>query len=63
MLSQYQNLEVQTGSVMMDQFRPQYLGMAFPDTLPAAVGGYDMLGQPKWRRPDRAQVEERALDP
>jgi hypothetical protein len=61
-LSQYQNLEVQTGSVMMDQFRPQYLGMAYPYTLPAAVGGYDMPGQPKWRRPDRAQVEERPLE-
>ncbi len=55
MLAQYQNLEVQTGSVMMDQFRPQYLGMAYPYTLPAAVGGYDILGQPSggaqiWRK-------------
>ena len=62
MLSQYQNLEVQTGSVMMDQFKPQYLGVAYPYTMPAAVGGCDMPGQPKWRRPDQAQVEGRALD-
>ena len=36
---------------MMDQFEPQYLGLANPFTMPVAVGGYDVPGKPRWRRP------------
>ena len=36
---------------MLDQHRPQYIGMTFPYSLPAAVGGIDIPGKPRWRRP------------
>ena len=41
---------------MLNQFLPQYLGMAHPFTLPAAVGGVDIPGQDRWRRPTLEQV-------
>ena len=51
-LARYQTLEVHTGSTMMRQFKPQYLGLAHPWTLPIAVGGYDIPGdKERWRRP------------
>ena len=36
---------------MMDQFEPEYLGLANPFTMPVVVGGYDVPGKPRWRRP------------
>ena len=50
-LAKFQTIEIQTGSTMMDQFEPQYLGLANPFTMPVAVGGYDVPGKPRWRRP------------
>ena len=35
-------LDVKSGTEFVRQFDPWYLGMAFPMTLPAAVGGYDV---------------------
>ena len=49
--SKYGDLRIQTGTTMTNQFVPWYLGMAFPFTLPCAVGGYDVPHQPRWRRP------------
>ena len=49
-LCQYQTLEFNTGSTMLNQYHPAYLGMAFPFTLPVAVGGYDVRGMDRWRR-------------
>ena len=37
---------------MVAQFNPWYLGMAFPFTVPLAVGSYDIPHQPRWRRPN-----------
>ena len=50
-------LEMRTGSIMMSQFVPQYIGMAFAFTQPAAVGGYDLPGQDRWRRPSAETIE------
>ena len=33
--------------------------MAFPFTIPSAVGNYDIKGQPRWRRPDVEHVDYR----
>ena len=35
-LCQYQTLEFNSGSTMLDQFHAAYLGMAFPCTIPVA---------------------------
>ena len=48
--SKYQDLNIQTGSAMIDQFKPQYIGMANMYALPVAVGGVDFPGQDSWRR-------------
>jgi len=56
----FKDMEVNTGSVMLDQHRPQYLGMTFLFSLPAAVGGIDIRGQDRWRRPSEEEV---FLDP
>ena len=48
--ARYQTLEVSTGSVLLDQFQPQYLGLAHPFTLPLAVGGYDVPGKERGGR-------------
>ena len=48
----YLTLDIHTGSTMMNQFHPQYIGMAHPYTWPAAVGGPDIPGHERWRRPD-----------
>ena len=44
-------LEVQTGSTMLDQWKPQYLCATSPFTLALPVGGYDVWGCARWRRP------------
>ena len=49
---------IQTGQEMTKQFLPWYLGMAFPFTLPSAVGGYDVPGYPRWRRPEDDALPE-----
>ena len=59
----FQTLDVQTGSAMLPQFRPQYIGMAFPFTWPAAVGGVDIPGQERWRRPTWEEAQERLAQP
>jgi len=56
--ARYQTVEVTTGSTLTDQFQPQYLGLAYPFTLPLAVGGYDVPGKPRWRRPDEKRLSE-----
>ena len=48
-LERFQSIDIQTGSTMLNQFRPQYIGMAHPFTLPFAVGGCDIPGQERWR--------------
>jgi len=45
-------LDIKSGSDFVNQFVPWYLGMAFPMTLPAAVGGYDVHHEKRWRRPE-----------
>ena len=52
-LARYQNIEIQSGSTMMDQFHALYLGPAHPYTLPVAVGGYDVPRRARWRRPEK----------
>ena len=42
---------------MLEQHLPWYLGMAMPYTLPIAVGGFDLEGMPRWRRPTWEEVE------
>ena len=37
-------LEVQTGSTMLDQWKPQYLCATSPFTLVLPVSGYDVWG-------------------
>ena len=57
-LARYQNLEIRLGNAMQPQFEPHYLGLAFPFTLPCAVGGYDVPGRDiRWRRPELRQIE------
>ena len=43
---------------MLPQFRPQYIGLAHPFTWPAAVGGIDIIGQERWRRPTWEEAQE-----
>ena len=50
--AKYGNFNIATGSTMIQQFVPWYLGMAFPFTMPCAVGGYDVPHHPRWRRPE-----------
>ena len=52
----FKDLDINTGSYMLDQHRPQYIGMTFPFSLPAAVGGIDIRGQDRWRRPSEEEV-------
>jgi len=55
-LARYQQLDITTGSTMLDQYLPQYLGYAHPFTMPVAAGGYDVKGKRRWRRPDICQL-------
>ena len=41
------------GNTLVKQFKPHCLVLAHSFTLPAAVGGYDVSGEPRWRRPDK----------
>ena len=41
------DVKITTGTSMTNQYGPWYLGMAFPFTLPCAVGGYDVPHQPR----------------
>ena len=52
LFKQYGQFDITTGSVFLPQFRPQYIGMVHPYTLPIAVGGYDVPGKKRWRRPE-----------
>ena len=52
LFAQYGQVNITTGSTFLPQFRPQYIGMVHPYTLPKAVGGYDVPGEPRWRRPE-----------
>ena len=54
--AKYGNVNITTGSTMTQQFVPWYLGMAFPFTLPCAVGGYDVPHHARWRRPEDADL-------
>ena len=57
-MARYQTLEVITGSDMLNQHQPHYLGAAYPFTMPIAVGGYDVPGKPRWRRPSADALDE-----
>ena len=48
----YGDFNITTASTMTKQFVPWYLGMAFPFTMPSAVGGYDVPDHPRWCRPE-----------
>ena len=50
-------VEVTLGSTLVAQFKPQYLGIAHPFTLPRAVDGYDVPGRSGWRRPDEERLK------
>ena len=54
--AQYGDFEINTGTVFTPQFHPWYLGMAYPFTLPVAVGGYDVPNTPRWRRPEDEDI-------
>ena len=56
--SRFGKFNIQTGTEMTPQFFPWYLGMAFPFTLPSAVGGYDVPGCARWRRPEDDALPE-----
>ncbi|CAE7035435.1 esrp2 [Symbiodinium sp. CCMP2592] len=53
-------LHVPLGSQLLDQFCAHYLPVAFPWTFRRPVGGFDVEGKPRWRRPGPA---ERVLFP
>merc|ERR1739836_204085 len=58
----FATLDVQTGSTMMDQHRPQYIGMVHPFALPAAVGGIDIPGKERRRRRSEIDILADPLD-
>ena len=60
-LARYQTVEITTGSAMLNQFLPQYLGTAYPFTMPVAVGGYDVLGKDSWRRPAATDLDNNGV--
>ena len=56
--SEFSDLKVETGSELIDQWKSEYLCSAMPFTLALPVGGHDVRGKARWRRPkDAAQVE------
>ena len=59
-LAKFQTIEIQTGSTMLDQHLPQYLGFANPFTMPVAVGGYDVYRKERWRRPSATDLDVEA---
>ena len=50
------DLVVQTGSDMIDQWKSTYLCAAMPFTMALPVGGHDVRGESRWRRPASAAV-------
>ena len=52
--SDFSELKVETGSDMIDQWKSEYLCAAMPFTLALPVGGHDIKGKKRWRRPDSA---------
>ena len=50
--AKYDDVNIQTGHGFVDQHLPWYIGMAYPFTLPSAVGGYDVPQTPRWRWPE-----------
>ena len=54
--AQFGTVKVATGQTFTEQFHPWYLGMAYPYTIPLAVGGYDVPNVPRWRRPENEDV-------
>jgi len=53
-LEGFDTLSIQTGSSMLAQWKSEYLCSSNPFTLALPVGGYDLRGAPRWRRPDDA---------
>ena len=54
--SQFGDLHIETASKLVSQHNAWFLGMAFPFTMPCAVGGYDVPQKPRWRRPEDTVV-------
>ena len=54
--SKFGDLKIQTGATMTDQHHAWFLGMAFPFTIPSAVGSHDVPHKPRWRRPEDQDV-------
>ena len=54
--AKFGDFNITTGTVMTKQHVPWYLGMAFPFTLPCAVGGYDVPQHSRWRRPEEEDI-------
>ena len=54
--AEYGKVNITTGTTLTNQFDPWYLGMAFPFTLPSAVGGYDVPQKSRWRRPEDTDI-------
>ena len=55
---EFSDMKVETGSELIDQWKSEYLCTAMPFTLALPVGGHDVKGRARWRRPkDAAEVE------
>ena len=51
---EFSSLKVETGSNMIDQWKSEYLCAAAPFTMALPVGGHDIHGKERWRRPKEA---------
>ena len=49
-LGNFSEMEIKTGSNLIDQFETSYIPRVFNITLPWCVGGPDFAGQPRYRR-------------
>ena len=49
--SRYANIDLKTGSKLLEQFESHYVPRVFPFTIPGCVGGPDVKGRPRHRRP------------
>ena len=55
---EFSDVKIETGSDMIDQWKSEYLCAAMPFTLALPVGGHDIGGKARWRRPkDAAEVK------
>ena len=54
--AKFGDFHITSGTTMVDQFVPWYIGMAFPFTMPSAVGGYDVDRRSRWRRPENDDI-------